>query len=38
MGLAIVKELVTTLGGIIEVKSTVGQGTTLKISLPHRDD
>jgi two-component system sensor histidine kinase BaeS len=35
IGLAIVKELVTTLGGTIEAKSTVGQGTTFKISLPH---
>ncbi len=34
IGLAIVKELVSTLGGTIDVKSQIGQGTTFKISLP----
>lgn len=37
IGLAIVKELVTALGGKIEVESKVGQGTTFKINLPVAD-
>jgi two-component system sensor histidine kinase BaeS len=34
IGLAIVKELSSTLGGKIEVESRVGQGTTFKVILP----
>jgi len=35
LGLAIVKKAVEALGGTIQMRSQLGQGTTVKISLPH---
>ncbi len=34
IGLAVVQEIVTRLGGNLEIQSTVGQGTTVRVSLP----
>jgi signal transduction histidine kinase len=36
IGLALVKELVDIMGGRIDVKSTVAQGTTIRVWLPDK--
>jgi signal transduction histidine kinase len=35
MGLAHVRALVRRLGGVIQLKSTLGQGTSFIVTLPH---
>ncbi len=37
LGLAIVKELIDAMGGRVDVKSSVGEGTTFRVWLPFRD-
>jgi signal transduction histidine kinase len=34
MGLTVVREIIVSCGGTIEVESTVGSGTTVKLLLP----
>ena len=38
LGLAIVKHLVGAMGGEVEAFSTLGQGTTIRFTLPKADD